>query len=82
MDSSEILKYLPYLLGPVIGFMVWLYKQHDSFTEDLAKRLTDVEQHRMITSCILGNIKEDIAEIKQNVTKLVDREANGKNSRR
>jgi hypothetical protein len=51
-----------------------LYKQHDSFTEDLAKRLNDIEQYRALTTLMLENMKDDITEIKSSVTKLVDRE--------
>ncbi len=70
---SEFLKYLPYLLAPLGGFGVWLYKQHDSFTENLARRLTDVEQYRAITVVMLENMKEDITEIKGCVAKLAER---------
>lgn len=75
MDSSimDLLKYLPYLLAPLGALGVWLYKQHDAFVDDMAKRLTDVETHRAVTKCLLENMKEDITEIKQIVTKLVDR---------
>lgn len=75
MDGSimDLLKYLPYLLAPVGAFGVWLYKQHDSFTDNLSKRLTDVEQHRAVTVVMLENLKEDIGEIKTTLYKLVER---------
>ena len=76
VDSNtfmSLVQYLPYLLAPLGAFGVWLYKQHDSFVDDMAKRLTDVETHRAVTKCLLDNMKEDITEIKQNVAQLVDR---------
>ncbi len=76
MDSNTIMalfKFLPYLLAPLGAFGVWLYKQHDSFVEDMARRLADVEQTRAVTRIMLENMKEDITEIKQSVTKLVER---------
>ncbi len=73
MDSSEILKYLPYILSPLGALLVWLYKQHDSFVDDLNKRICIVEQTRMVNTLMLENMKEDISEIKTSVAKLIER---------
>ena len=61
--------------------MVWLYKQHDSYTEELGRRISMIEQTRLVNTLMLENMKEDISEIKVSVTKLIERRRSVANKR-
>lgn len=53
---------VPYILGVIVGYLVYNHKRHDKTEKDV-----------IVLKTKMDSIKEDIAEIRRMLEKLVDR---------
>ncbi len=76
MEPNTILSLLStgglYILAPIGAYLMWtLQRKHAAF-ERLFERMNEMEQNKVVHGIILGHIEDDISEIKQSISKLVE----------
>lgn len=60
--ESLVTSLIPYVLGVIVGYLVYNHKRHDKTEKDV-----------IVLKTKMDSIKEDIAEIRRMLEKLVDR---------
>lgn len=60
--EGVITSLVPYVLGVIVGYLVYNHKRHDKTEKDV-----------IVLKTKMDSIKEDIAEIRRMLEKLVDR---------
>ncbi len=74
LDAWDMLKsVVDWLVIPAVGGLSFFMRRHVKKVEDIEKRITFAEVRVAVIESKIDDIRDDIKEIKEGVTKLVDR---------